>query len=530
MGWKLVWARMRNTKRTHETEEAWLLNKAAMYVRMSTEHQSYSIENQASEIQKYADAHNLEIVDTYSDGAKSGLVSRNREGLQRLLSDIHKGQNKYSILLIYDVTRFGRYQDTDEGAYYEYSCRQAGIDVRYVAENFKNDNSMGSRLEKTLKRAMAGEYSKELSNKVFIGQCRLINYGYRQGGPAGYGFRRMLLDEHKKEKGTLEIGQKKCIQTDRVILVPGPKEEIEIVCWIYRLFVDEGISEVGIAEMLNLREIKTDFGRSWTRGTVHEILTNEKYIGTNVFNRRSYKLKQKRVKNRKEEWIKKEGAFEAIIEPRYYYAAQDIIRERSRKFTSEEMLEKLCALHQRQGWLSGLLIDECEDMPSSSAYAHRFGSLAYAYKIIGYTPSQDMRYIEINRHIRSLYPEIIKTITARIQELGGNISYEVNTDLIIINQEVKASIVISRCFRTKAGRNRWKIRFDSGLRPDITIVVRMDPDNQQPQDYFVLPALDIEKPKIRLMDNNGLALDCYRYDSLDDFFSLTRRTKVQEIA
>mgnify|MGYP006201013309 CR=1 FL=1 len=39
------------------------------------------------------------------------------------------------------------------------------------------------------KRAMAGEYSRELSAKVFAGQCRLIELGFRQGGPAGYGLR-----------------------------------------------------------------------------------------------------------------------------------------------------------------------------------------------------------------------------------------------------------------------------------------------------------------------------------------------------
>jgi DNA invertase Pin-like site-specific DNA recombinase len=501
-----------------------------MYVRMSTEHQNYSIENQTAEMEKYALKHNLQVIETYSDGGKSGLIAKNRPELQRLLRDVQEGRNQYSVLLIYDVTRFGRYQDTDEGAYYEYTCRQAGIDVRYVAENFKNDNSMGSRLEKTLKRAMAGEYSKELSSKVFIGQCRLINYGFRQGGPAGFGLRRMLVDEDRKEKGLLERGQHKSIQTDRVILVPGPEEEVDIVRWIYRMFVDEGWNERAIADDLNRRHILTDFDRPWTRATVHQILINEKYIGTNVFNRRSYKLKEKRIFNDEEDWVKKEDAFKAIVDPSYFYNAQGIICERNRKYSNEEMLEKLQALRERQGWLSGILIDENEDMPSSSAYASRFGSLVDAYQLIGYTPNRDMRYIEINRHIRSLHPGIVEGVIRRIQMMGGHVHREVTSDLLIVNEEVKVSIAICRCQQTQAGRNRWKVRLDTGLEPDITIIVRMDATNEHPFDYYILPAIDVEDPKLRLADNNGLALDCYRFDELEDFFSLTRRITIQEAA
>jgi hypothetical protein len=53
---------------------------------------------------------------------------------------------------------------------------------------------------------MAGEYSRELSAKVFAGQCRLIELGFRQGGPAGYGLRRVLIDQHGIMKSELQRG------------------------------------------------------------------------------------------------------------------------------------------------------------------------------------------------------------------------------------------------------------------------------------------------------------------------------------
>ncbi len=504
--------------------------RAAMYVRMSTDHQKYSTENQADAIQEYAGRNDIDIVRTYADAGKSGLSLDGRDALQSLIRDVQSSNADYSMILVLDVTRWGRFQDADESAYYEYLCRRAGIDVQYVAEQFENDGSPVSTIVKGVKRAMAGEYSRELSGKVFAGQCRLIELGFRQGGPAGYGLRRALLDENRDMKSVLKRGEHKSLQTDRVILIAGPNEEVETVRWIYRAFTEEGVGEAEIASRLNLRGVKTDLGRDWTRGTIHTILTNEKYIGNNVFNRRSYKLKKRRVENEPDMWVRADGVFAAIIEPRYFYTAQGIIRERSRKFSDDEMLSKLRALHTREGWLSGILIDESDGMPSSSAYAYRFGGLTEAYKLIGYDPGRDLSYIADNRHIRQMHPDIVASVIARIEELGAWVRQDQNTDLLTINSEVSASLVICRCMQTATGQNRWKVQFDTGLRPDITIAVRLAANNRDILDYFLIPALDVENPDIRLKDNNHVALETYRFEELDAFFLLTARASLSEVA
>ena len=269
--------------------------RAAEYVRMSTEHQKYSTENQGEAIQQYAARRGLVIVRTYADQGKSGLSIDGRDALKKLIADVQNGSADFTTILVYDVSRWGRFQDADESAYYEYICKRAGINVQYCAEQFENDGSPVSTVVKGVKRAMAGEYSRELSVKVFAGQCRLIERGYRQGGPPGYGLRRRLIDQSGEPKGDLARGEQKSIQTDRIVLVPGPPEELETVQWIYRAFVEDGKIERDIAELLNGRGIRTDLGRPWTRGTVHQILINEKYIGNNVWNRASFKLKRKRV-------------------------------------------------------------------------------------------------------------------------------------------------------------------------------------------------------------------------------------------
>ena len=503
---------------------------AAQYVRMSTEHQQYSTENQRDVIRDYAEKHNMIIVRSYADMGKSGLRLEGRDALKHLIEDVESGKTDYEVILVYDISRWGRFQDADESAYYEYICKRAGIRVLYCAEQFENDGSTASNIIKSVKRSMAGEYSRELSVKVFQGQCKLIELGYRQGGPAGYGLRRMLVDEHGKHKRILTRGEQKSLQTNRVILVPGPSDEVATVNLIYQLFVYEGKPEIEIAKILNDKSKKTDLNRLWTRGTIHQVLTNEKYIGNNVFNRTSFKLKRKRVNNPPKMWIRSNEAFEAIVDPQLFYQAQGIIMERNRRFSNEEMLDLLKKLLNRHGRLSGILIDETEGMPSSSAYQYRFNGIVRAYRLIGYTPDRDYQYLEINRYLRKMHPKLIADVMLKIERMGGKVEFDQKTDLLTINDEFTTSIVIARCRQTQAGSLRWFIRLDSGLGPDITIALRMDIVNKEPLDYYLLPFLDINIDKLQLSEDNGVNLDTYRFETLDFFFGMAERVKIHVAA
>ena len=123
---------------------------------MSTEHQQYSTENQSDKLYEYANKRGIEIIRTYADEGKSGLRIEGRQGLQELIRIVESGQADFQIILVYDISRWGRFQDADESAYYEYICRRAGIQVAYCAEQFENDGSPVSTIVKGVKRAMAG--------------------------------------------------------------------------------------------------------------------------------------------------------------------------------------------------------------------------------------------------------------------------------------------------------------------------------------------------------------------------------------
>src|SRR5208282_4301731 len=147
---------------------------AAQYVRMSDESQQYSPDNQKDAIQQYAALHGLRIVKTYADLGRSGVVAKNRTGLSELLKDVVSGEAEFKAILVYDVSRWGRYPNSDEAAHYEYICSSSGIPLHYCAEPFVNDGTAISSLLKSLKRSMAAEFSRELGDKVFRGKTRIV--------------------------------------------------------------------------------------------------------------------------------------------------------------------------------------------------------------------------------------------------------------------------------------------------------------------------------------------------------------------
>jgi Resolvase, N terminal domain len=89
---------------------------AAQYIRMSTEHQKYSPENQLEAIAAYASLFSMDVVQTYSDLGKSGLKLANRPGLKSLLDDVETRRTGFRVVLVFDVSRWGRFQDADESA------------------------------------------------------------------------------------------------------------------------------------------------------------------------------------------------------------------------------------------------------------------------------------------------------------------------------------------------------------------------------------------------------------------------------
>jgi len=466
----------------------------AQYLRMSTEHQRYSMENQASAIYDYARSRGFEVVRTYSDAAKSGLALKRRIGLKQLLQDVMSGSSEFKAILVYDVSRWGRFQDIDESAHYEFLCKSAGVPVHYCAESFINNTEFANMMIKVLKRSMAGEFSREIGIKVLAGQKRLARQGFKQGGIAGYGLRRMLVTPDREPKQELSLGQRKSIATDRVVLVPGPANEVQVVREIYRMLIEEKLSVYAIARTLNDRGVQYQGNLKWNHGAVSTILTHPKYEGVHVFARTSSRLSSPCVSLPKTEWVVTPGAFEQIVDRETFANAQAVLQSRTVNKSNEDILESLRALLEPEGRLSFKLIKESAHTPSPSVFRTRFGSLRRAYELIGYVGNRPFNFIDLRRRTQAIREQLIMEIAARFPEdvailrRGGRW----RTRLRVRNC-LTVSVVASRSVRVWKNTVRWAVEPLKNESQYVTLLAQLDEGNRSFHALHVLPGINRTK-------------------------------------
>jgi DNA invertase Pin-like site-specific DNA recombinase len=415
------------------------------------------------------------------------------------------------------------FQDTDESAHYEFLCKEAGVRVEYCVEEFKNDGSLMSTVMKNIKRAMAGEYSRELSNKVFAGQCRLLKMGFWQGGPPSFGLHRLLIDEYGNPKGLLTHGQRKHLQSDRVILQPGPPEELEVVRDIFRRFAIERKSESEIARVLNRRGTLNRYGRPWTSWTVRSLLMNENYIGNYVYNRRTFRLRQKGRQNSRNLWIRAVGAFEATVEPGLFALAQERRTRRRYLLSDRELLARLSSLLREKGQVSRTVIDEAEDLPCHSTYIARFGSLRNAYKQIEYFPKTKFDYIDNGNLLIKKVGILADEVIAKVTAAGGNAIFDPTTDVLTINGKLAISIFIARCRRTASGRLRWTVRRRTNMARDLIIALRVDQTGINVMDYLLLPATNFNVDRMEFSEINRFRIKSWRFETASALWNAIRQ-------
>lgn len=229
-------------------------------------------------------------------------------------------------------------------------------------------------------------------------------------------------------------------------------------------------------------------------------------------------------------WVRDEDAFTPIVDAAAFHTVRGIILARHRRLSDDEILGRLREILDQRGKLSGVLIDEIEQMPSTAAYRHRFGSLLRAYQLVGYTPDRDYAFIETNRQLRTFYPQLTDEVVQALGSAGARVERDPETDLFVVNDLFRVSIVLSRYEVTPTGSPRWTIRFDRGLEPDLTIAVRMDASNAHALDYYILPSLHLRADRLRVASENFFGVDAYRYENLDYFFGMAQLVSIEASA
>jgi DNA invertase Pin-like site-specific DNA recombinase len=500
---------------------------AAQYLRMSTDHQEYSLDNQADAIARYAGNHGFSIVKTYCDAAKSGVRLKNRLGLRQLLKDVVEGTQVFRAVLVYDVSRWGRFQDADEAAHYEFLCKSAGVPVHYCGETFANDTSFPGFIMKALKRTMAGEYSRDLSVKVRAGLVRLAKQGYKLGGNPPYGMRRMLLDSKGKAKQLLLGGQHKCIATERVVLVPGPPEEISTVKRIFHEFANEHRSLRSIASRLNQDGIAFSSGSPWNASTVTRILRQQNYMGTQVWGKRRAFLSGPVTKLPPEEWVICHKAFEPIISTALFDKAQAAFANLTCHLSDEDLVERLRRLLKLRGRLTSEIIQESRSCPGATTYYHRLGGLLNAYQRVGYLmPGLIAEATERQRAMllrKDLIKRLMDTFPGQLQEFRSSGRFRVllryrRTGLLM-------SIVVARCYPAMSGPTRWFVEPPKNERKRLTLLGLMNEGNTAITEIRVFPKMSVRGPRIQVRKGSNWMQAGIELEQVSDLLTVLRRVR-----
>lgn len=470
---------------------------AAQYLRMSTDHQQYSLDNQADAISRYAEAHGFVVVRTFSDEARSGLSIKRRSGLKQLLKETVEAHADFRAILVYDVSRWGRFQDADEAAHYEFLCKSAGAPIYYCAESFSGESGFSATILKALKRTMAGEYSRELSVKVRAGQARLATLGYKLGGTAPYGLRRMLLDANGKPKQILAPGERKSLVTERVIFVPGPAHEVTTVERIFHEFTEEHRSLRSIAKRLNADGIQYFSGAKWNANTVTRVLRHPAYMGMQVWGRTSMILSSPRRQIPSHQWATCASAFEPTISRDIFERAQRAFANFIHNLTNEDVLERFRAVLNEHGKLSGKIIQQSQLCPGLTTVRSRFGGLNGVYDRLG---------LPLRRGFSSLFRERWRTLRADlINSIVGTFPNQIEIFrrgprfralLKYRKTGLLVSVLLATCSPTKAGNRRWLVHPPRYERNRPTVVAFLNQSNTVIERTLIFDRIPFTKTKV----------------------------------
>jgi len=494
------------------------LVSAAQYVRMSTEDQQYSIANQKAAINGYANSHGFVVVSTYADAGKSGVEIKHRHELRRLLSDVVSGQAQFKAILVYDVSRWGRFQDVDEAAHYEFLCRSAGIPVRYCAEQFENDGSAASGIMKALKRTMAAEYSRELGVKVLAGQRRIALLGYRSVGTAGYGLRRMMVSPDGQRRLVLQRGERKAVHTDRTILVPGPKKEVSCIRTIFELAAT-GRTPKEIAKELNAHHMLTANEQLWRASSVYRILTNEKYAGGNTYGKTTQRLSSVSRVVERDLWITHPDAFVSIVAREVFDRVQKLLKKRglSPPRSDAYLIQAMKRILGREGKLTHRLLKR---QGLGCPYYKRFGSLLKAYEIAGYRPPLGAIQIsDVQNRLRllrkDLYFRLKRLFPDRVRFIG--LPGQKLSVVAEIDGRLRLAVYLCHAVIDRTGELGWSLRVRPLDRHLPMLICTVDQSFSQLLNFYLTPPLETSLKWKRLREGQPWLSAARKLEKLEEF-------------
>lgn len=275
--------------------------RVAAYARVSTnnEEQLTSYEAQVDYYTRYIQSKDeWEFVGVYTDEGISATNTRKRDGFKRMVADALAG--KIDLIITKSISRFAR--NTVDTLTTVRKLKEKGIEVFFEKENIRTLDGKGELLI-TIMSSLAQEESRSISENVTWGQRKRF-----ADGKVALPYKR-FLGYRKGENGLPEIVESEAV----------------IVRLIYRLFL-YGKSPSAIAKYLTDEGIPTPGGKKkWGSKVVESILTNEKYKGDALLQKRftvDFLTKKQKVNEGEVPQYYVANSHPAIIEPEIFDLVQ----------------------------------------------------------------------------------------------------------------------------------------------------------------------------------------------------------------
>ena len=265
--------------------------RCVVYARYSSNNQrEVSAEEQVRYCREFIDRHGYIFVDEYVDKELSG-TNANRKRFQDMLFDSQF--HTFDIVVVYKNDRFAR--NTYDKTVSKQILKRNGVVINYVKEEILNSDGPEAIIYEGLSDAMAEFYSQNLAREVMEkGHMPNAHSSKHNGGIPPLGLD--VVDSHY-------------VVNDA---------EARIVRLIFDLYINHGYGYKQVAEELNARGYLNKRGKAFVPASIRDMLINEKYTGTYVYNRRASKNADGKRNNSQEksidETVRNPGAFPAIID------------------------------------------------------------------------------------------------------------------------------------------------------------------------------------------------------------------------
>lgn len=427
----------------------------ALYLRRSTDEiqQSDSIAAQEELLRGWATAHgHFVTAETFVDNA-SGR-SADRPAFRRLSALVASGAAPFDAVLVRDITRWGRFQNIDESAFWEFYFLTHGVKVFYAQETFRDDDGPFAGIQKTLRRYVAAEFSREKGRLLQYGKYRTVSKGWWKGGRPPYGYARAIVTAHGTITRVLEHGERKALNTDHITLVPDERTA-PVVRRIFRMFVVGEKSPFAIAKRLTAARIPTPRGTlQWTFAGVQTIVCNAAYAG--IASARFEKSENFAAATT----IATPGAWRGLVSEAMFAKAQRRVEDMAARRQPEAKDARLEAFFARHGKVSmrygkGRRMQWV--MPSGVA-------------IGGGTPSDE-----------AIPTAAIQTATAALERV---FSVRREDGLVVLEGVLRVGFAVALPRGHAVSGVAWQFVFDGSEQQDMTVAVGLGAD-LRPAVYFI---------------------------------------------